>query len=107
MSSGLILPDTPEIREYCKKRDAQLAAQGVTRDPAAKAKQRLEDNSEYQARKRMTAVQKFVGAVDTLVRARMKYYRTNGNERITYDEIKREPMIQQIIRKYARDNGIE
>lgn len=105
MASGLILPNTPEIREYVQKRNAELAEQGVAKDPAQNQRQRLEENSEYQRRKMMSRDEKYVGAIDTLVRARMIFYRSFGVEK-TEDEVRKE-MIEMVVKKYARDHGIE
>lgn len=105
MASKLILPNTPEIREYVEKRNAELAERGVVRDPAQKQRQRLEENSEYQRRKLMSRDEKYIGAIDTLVRARMIFYRSFGIEK-TEDAVRKE-MIEMVVRKYGRDHGIE
>ena len=104
MPSGLILPDTPEIREYVQKRDAEILA--ANRESIADLqKERLESNSEYQQRKMMSRDEKYRGAIETLVRARMVFYQSTGVEK-TEDEVRRE-MIEMVVKKYARDHGIE
>lgn len=104
MPSGLILPDTPEIREYVQKRNAEIAeASGETL--RERHKERLESNSEYQQRKMMSRDEKYRGAIETLVKARMTFYQSMGVEK-TEDEVRRE-MIEMVVKKYARDHGIE
>ena len=106
MGSGLILPNTPEIREYVKKRNAEiLAARGDAPSLQDSARGKLEENAEYQRRKLMSADEKIIEAVERQARARQVYYEKIHGIYKSIDECKAE--LAHIHKRYARDNGIE
>lgn len=106
MGSGLILPDTPEIREYVKKRDAEIrAARGDSPSLQESAKEKLESNAEFQARSRMSKDEKIIDAVERQARARQVYYEKVHGVYRSIEQCKAE--LADIHRKFARDNGIE
>lgn len=106
MGSGLILPNTPEIREYVKKRDAEIReAQKDAPTLQESAKGRLEQNAEYQRRCLMSADEKIIEAVERQARARQIYYEKVHGVYKSIEECKAE--LAHIHRKFARDNGIE
>jgi len=102
VGSGLILPKS--LQKHCAKRNAEIA-EAAGGELVPQQRQRLEENSEYQVRSRMSKDEKYRGAIETLVRARMQFYQSMGIER-TEDFVRKE-MIDMVVRKYARDHNIE
>lgn len=101
MGSGLILPNS--MREYVRQRDAQIAA--ARNEELIPPYPKMEEDSEYQRRVRMSKDEKLIEAVDKLTRARMIFYEAAGTPK-SYDFCKKE-MTDMVIKKWARDRGIE
>lgn len=105
MGSGLILPNTPEIREYCQRRDSEIAAARAEDPDAPSQIPKIEENAEYQRRKLMSVDEKFVDAVARSARARQIYWERVHGIYKSIEQCKAE--MAHIYRKYGRDKGIE
>jgi len=101
MASGLYLPKS--MQQHVVERNAQIAeARTAGEIPTP---QKIEDNAEFQARSRMSRDEKFIGAIETLARARKIFHQQMFGKEVSIEQCRKE--MEHIVRKFARDKGIE